>query len=235
MTLTELTLPQITAVGFGLLGVVAVWPVVRYIFSSDDYRRLLVSKLERNLIRTHAGEMNPTFYRKMLKNLKRRKNLKMEIVAGPWMLVENDDWDKYFDDNTMKIKDARNYLDIHPVFRLLKSNPEKISVWIKKEPLPNERHFCVGTESKSVYVELYHGRGPARGGDYFNNDPEISDAKQREFRVLRDDGSKCEKLTKENFTEILSGETIGFCPLKWRPLSAEQSVAERRATLCVEN
>lgn len=164
-----------------------------------------------------AGEISPAFYRRFSEIFRERPNLRAEILAGPWMLVDDVDYEACFDSKTGGIREPDLLWKAHPLFRLKAEFPDRLQVFIKHISSPDEHHFGIGVTTGEVFIEHPHGRGPFIGGYWYPDRHDVYAEKQREFEMMREDPAACTELRLDNVEKILSLPDVTFCRVSDRP------------------
>ena len=201
--------------------------------TSNIYTKIrLVDKISSGCAYFMAGEISPGVWKRILGRIKANDNIDcIKVMAGPWILLEDEKFYSYVKFNPKKGKStvaAEDFWKLHPLFERLKRDidfrknhpkaPEKFGVYIRKVAFKNERHFYY--DDKNTYIEYIHKRGPFQGATFYEGDMDVRQKKVDDWNNIMDEGW-CLKITEDNIEKILEIETLEFCPLSERPTKIE--------------
>jgi len=204
-------------------------------------------KREKGNARVVAGEIAPDAWRKIIDKADANPNLKgVEVLAGPWILLDNDAIDEFFiwdpsaqavssegEKRTGKyvLRDANDIWRIHPLFERLKryldeqkagiTETVKWKVWIKRFGLPTERHFYLGDNPQVTCIEHFHNRGPFQGATHYGDNSKVHATKTEDWSAILSYRGLCYELTPETIGKILEFPEVEFAPVRERPKEFE--------------
>lgn len=127
--------------------------------------REIIQKSYHDALWSIAGELDPRFYRKIYNDLFHaieKEGMNYFIIAGPRIVVEDEDYNKYFDPTENKVKG--NYWEAHPLLKLAYffhsakngSGVVKLHLRLYNE-IPRQNHcFCSSNKTAPVIIEFPH-------------------------------------------------------------------------------